>query len=39
MQYIRRRTEGLLDVEIRYVDKVKTSNRGKALWAVIDRGL
>ena len=38
MQYIRRRTEGLLDVEIRYVDKVKTSNRGKALWAVIDRG-
>ena len=38
MQYIRRRTEGLLDVEICYVDKVKTSNRGKALWAVIDRG-
>ncbi len=38
MQYIRRRTEGLLDVEIRYVDKVKTSTRGKALWAVVDRG-
>lgn len=38
MQYISRRTEGLLDVEIRYVDKDKTSNRGKALWPVIDGG-
>lgn len=36
IRYIQRRTEGLLDVEIRYVDKVKTSDRGKAIWAVVD---
>ena len=36
MGYIERRTEGLLDVTVRYVDEVKMSTRGKALWAVVD---
>lgn len=36
LRYIQRRTEGMLDVELRYVEKVKTTGRGKALWAVVD---
>lgn len=36
MGYINRRTEGLLDVEIEYVNEVKVSKRGKALWAVVE---
>lgn len=34
--YVERRVEGLLDIQIKLVDKVKTSTRGKSVWAVVD---
>jgi len=33
-KYIKRRCEGLLDVEIRYVDEIKLTTRGKYIWAI-----
>lgn len=34
LNYINRRCEGLLDVEIKFVDKIQLSSRGKYNWAV-----
>ena len=34
--YLRTRTEGVLDVHIEYVRELKTTIRGKALWAVVE---
>ena len=33
-EYITRRCEGLLDVEMKFVDEVQLSTRGKYQWAV-----
>lgn len=34
--YVERRVEGLIDIDIELVDAVKTSTRGKFIWAVVD---
>lgn len=34
--YVERRVEGLLDINIKLVDELKTSTRGKSIWAVVD---
>ena len=34
LEYIQRRCEGLLDVEIKFVDEVQLTSRGKYSWAV-----
>lgn len=36
LRYLKTRTEGMIDVHIEYVDELKTTTRGKALWAVVE---
>lgn len=35
-EYLRRRTEGLLDIEVEYVEEIELTARGKERWAVCD---
>ncbi len=37
--YLDRRCEGMLDVEIKYVDSIELTARGKERWAIVDKNV